>query len=129
MKTKKQRKNLENKETKKTKILNKITSQKSTEYWLTGLDKIKISCGPINRIDQAFANPQVQSREMEIEMEHPASGDQPIKMIGSQIKMSQTPVSYRQHPPMLGEHTEEVLSELFDLTPVDCSKLRQKGII
>jgi len=112
-----------------TTILNEITSQKSTEYWLTGLDKIKISCGPINRIDQAFANPQVQSREMEIEMEHPASGNQPIKMIGSPIKMSQTPVSYRQHPPMLGEHTEEVLSELFDLTPIDCSKLRQKGII
>jgi len=112
-----------------TTILNEITSQKSTEYWLTGLDKIKISCGPINRIDQAFANQQVQSREMEIEMEHPASGNQPIKMIGSPIKMSQTPVSYRQHPPMLGEHTEEVLSELFDLTPIDCSKLRQKGII
>ncbi|MEE2998917.1 MAG: CaiB/BaiF CoA-transferase family protein [Pseudomonadota bacterium] len=112
-----------------TTILNEITSQKSTEYWLTGLDKIKISCGPINRIDQAFANQQVQSREMEIEMEHPASGNQPIKMIGSPIKMSQTPVSYRQHPPMLGEHTEEVLSELFDLTPLDCSKLRKKGII
>ena len=112
-----------------TNILNGITAIKTTEYWLSGLEKIKIACGPINRIDQAFENPQVQSREMEIEMQHPAADNLPVKLIGSPIKMSETPVSYRLPPPMLGEHTDEVLQELLELKPDACSKLRQKGII
>ena len=103
--------------------------RKSSEYWLTGLDKIKIACGPINQIDQAFDNPQVQAREMEIEMHHPASNGKPVKMIGSPIKLSRTPVSYRRPPPMLGEHTDEVLGEYLDLDPSECSDLRKKGII
>ena len=108
---------------------NDIINEKPSEYWLSGLDKIKIACGPINRIDQAFENPQVQSREMEIEMQHPATGDLPVKLIGSPINMSETPVSYRRPPPMLGEHTDEILKEFLELEPDDCSKLRQKGII
>ena len=112
-----------------TNILNEIIKEESSEYWLSGLDNIKIACGPINRIDQAFENPQVQSRGMEIEMQHPAAGDLPVKLIGSPIKMSETPVSYRRPPPMLGEHTDEILQEFLKLEPDACSKLRQKGII
>jgi crotonobetainyl-CoA:carnitine CoA-transferase CaiB-like acyl-CoA transferase len=112
-----------------TNIINDITHEKTSKYWLVGLEKIKVACGPINRIDQAFENPQVQSREMEIEMRHPATGNQPVKLIGSPIKMSQTPVSYRRPPPMLGEHTEEILSEFLELSPDACFELRKKGII
>jgi crotonobetainyl-CoA:carnitine CoA-transferase CaiB-like acyl-CoA transferase len=112
-----------------TEILNEVTRQKPTDYWLEGLDKIKIASGPINRIDQAFANSQVQAREMEIEMNHPAAGDAPVKMIGSPIKMSGTPVSYRRTPPMLGEHTDEVLSEMLNLDAAACAELRKKGVI
>jgi crotonobetainyl-CoA:carnitine CoA-transferase CaiB-like acyl-CoA transferase len=112
-----------------TEILNAVTEQEPTDYWLDGLVKIKIASGPINRIDQAFANPQVLAREMEIEMNHPAAGDKPVKMIGSPIKMSATPVSYRRTPPMLGEHTDEVLGELLDLSPEDCAALRDKSVI
>jgi crotonobetainyl-CoA:carnitine CoA-transferase CaiB-like acyl-CoA transferase len=112
-----------------TEILNKVTLQKPMDYWLIGLDKIKIASGPINRIDQAFANPQVQARGMEIEMDHPAAGGAPVKMIGSPIKMSGTPVSYRRTPPMLGEHTNEVLGELLNLDAAACVILKDKGII
>ncbi|MBT7954652.1 MAG: CoA transferase, partial [Rhodospirillaceae bacterium] len=112
-----------------TEILNDITRQKSTDFWLEGLDEIKIASGPINRIDQVFADPQVQAREMQIEMNHPAAGDKPVQMIGSPIKMSGTPVSYRRTPPMLGEHTDEVLKELLDLSADDCVALRDKGVI
>jgi crotonobetainyl-CoA:carnitine CoA-transferase CaiB-like acyl-CoA transferase len=112
-----------------TEILNAVTEQEPTDYWLDGLVKIKIASGPINRIDQAFANPQVLAREMEIEMNHPAAGDKPVKMIGSPIKMSATPVSYRRTPPMLGEHTDEVLGELLDLSPEDRAALRDKSVI
>ena len=62
-------------------------------------------------------------------MQHPAADNLPVKLIGSPIKMSETPVSYRLPPPMLGEHTDEVLQELLELQPDACSKLRQKGII
>ncbi|MBT4590330.1 MAG: CoA transferase [Rhodospirillaceae bacterium] len=112
-----------------TEILNEVTRQKPSDYWLEGLDEIKIASGPINRIDQAFADPQVQAREMEIEMNHPAAGDQPVKMIGSPIKMSGTPVTYRRTPPMLGEHTDEVLEELLGLDVAACDELRNKGVI
>jgi crotonobetainyl-CoA:carnitine CoA-transferase CaiB-like acyl-CoA transferase len=112
-----------------TNIINDITHEKTSKYWLVGLEKIKVACGPINRIDQAFENPQVQSREMEIEMRHPATSNQPVKLIGSPIKMSRTPVSYRRPPPMLGEHTEEILSEFLELSPDACFELRKKGII
>jgi crotonobetainyl-CoA:carnitine CoA-transferase CaiB-like acyl-CoA transferase len=112
-----------------TNILNNITHEKTSKYWLVGLEEIKIACGPINRIDQAFENPQVQSREMEIEMQHPVTGNKPVKLIGSPIKMSQTPVSYRRPPPMLGEHTEEILSEFLELGPDACFELRKKGVI
>jgi crotonobetainyl-CoA:carnitine CoA-transferase CaiB-like acyl-CoA transferase len=112
-----------------TEILNEVTEQKPTDYWLEGLDKIKVASGPINRIDQAFANPQVQARDMEIEMNHPAAGGAPVKIIGSPIKMSGTPVSYRRTPPMLGEHTDEVLSEMLDLDAAACAELREKGVI
>ena len=62
-------------------------------------------------------------------MRHPATDNQMVKMIGSPIKMSQTPVSYRRPPPMLGEHTEEILSEFLELSPDACFELRKKGII
>jgi crotonobetainyl-CoA:carnitine CoA-transferase CaiB-like acyl-CoA transferase len=112
-----------------TDILNQITSQQTSESWLTGLDEIKIASGPINRIDEALANPQVQAREMEIQMNHPAAGNKPVKMLGSPIKMSGTPVSYRRTPPMLGEHTDEVLSEILNLDAAACDKLRANGTI
>jgi len=112
-----------------TEILNNIIQKRASEYWLAGLDEIKIASGPINNIDQAFANPQVKAREMEIKMEHSTSGSKPIKMIGSPIKMSRTPVSYRHSPPMLGEHTDEILSELLQLNKKQRSLLRSKGII
>jgi crotonobetainyl-CoA:carnitine CoA-transferase CaiB-like acyl-CoA transferase len=112
-----------------TEILNDVTRQKPTDYWLEGLDEIKVASGPINRIDQAFANPQVQAREMEIEMAHPAAGGENVKMIGSPIKMSATPVSYRRTPPMLGEHTDEVLGEMLGLDATACDDLRNKGVI
>ncbi len=112
-----------------TDILNEVTRQQPSDYWLEGLDNIKIASGPINRIDQAFASPQVQAREMEIEMDHPAAGGEPVKMIGSPIKMSGTPVSYRRTPPMLGEHTDEVLEEMLGLDSAACAELREKGVI
>ena len=112
-----------------TKIVADVMSKKPTAYWIDGLEKNKISCGPINTLDQVFSDDQVVAREMEIEMPHPAAGGQPVKLIGSPIKMSGTPVTYRASPPMMGQHTDEVLKELLGLDPKAVAELRAKGAV
>jgi crotonobetainyl-CoA:carnitine CoA-transferase CaiB-like acyl-CoA transferase len=111
------------------KIVADVMSKKPTAYWIEGLEKNKISCGPINTIDQVFADEQVVARDMAIEMPHPAAGGQPVKLIGSPIKMSGTPVTYRAAPPMMGQHTDDVLKELLGLDAKAVAELRAKKAI
>ena len=112
-----------------TQILNDVMRQKPSAYWLEALEKIKITCGPINNIDQVFDDAQVAARGMRIEMNHPATGGEPLSLIGSPSKMSVTEVSYRHAPPMLGQHTEEVLEELIGIDAAECNRLREQGVI
>tara|TARA_B100001123_G_scaffold118437_1_gene137877 strand:+ start:5745 stop:6962 length:1218 start_codon:yes stop_codon:yes gene_type:complete len=112
-----------------TQILNDVMRQKPSAYWLEALEKIKITCGPINNIDQVFDDAQVAARGMKIEMNHPATGGEPLSLIGSPSKMSVTEVSYRHAPPMLGQHTEEVLEELLGINAAECNRLREQGVI
>ena len=112
-----------------TQILNEVMRQNPSAYWLEELEKIKITCGPINNIDQVFADAQVVARDMRIEMNHPATGGEPVSLIGSPSKMSVTEVSYRHAPPMLGQHTAEVLEELLGLDAAECNRLREQGVI
>ena len=112
-----------------TQILNEVMRQNPSAYWLEELEKNKITCGPINNIDQVFADAQVVARDMRIEMTHPATGGEPVSLIGSPSKMSVTEVSYRHAPPMLGQHTEEVLEELLGLDAAECNRLREQGVI
>jgi len=112
-----------------TDALNEITAAKPVAWWIENLEKHKIGCGPINSLQQVFDDPQVKAREMVIEMAHPATGGRPAKLIASPIKMSETPVSYRQSPPTLGQHTEEVLREYLDMSDADVADLRARGIV
>jgi crotonobetainyl-CoA:carnitine CoA-transferase CaiB-like acyl-CoA transferase len=112
-----------------TALLSPVVAAKPANYWLEGLESIKVSGGPINKLDQVFDDPQTRARGMEIAMPHPAAGGAPVKMIGSPIKMSETPVEYRHTPPMLGQHTDEVLRELLGLDDAELAALREKGIV
>jgi crotonobetainyl-CoA:carnitine CoA-transferase CaiB-like acyl-CoA transferase len=76
---------------------------------LSALEAAKIPCGAINTLQEVFAAPQVTEREMLVRMEHATIGSLPL--VGSPLKLSQTPVQYRLPPPRLGEHTEEILRE------------------
>ncbi|MFC4556797.1 CaiB/BaiF CoA transferase family protein [Virgibacillus kekensis] len=78
--------------------------------WLEKCRENNIPCGPIQTIDQVAGDPQLQSRDMFINCEHPTAGQ--IKMIGSPLKLSRTPFELRHHPPDPGEHTDEILAEL-----------------
>ncbi len=106
-----------------------VLAGRPSRHWIEGLETHNVSCGPINTIDQVFADPQVVARGMKLEMPHPAAGEAPVPLIASPIRMSATPPSYAHPPPMLGQHTDEVLQELLGLGPEELAALRQSGVI
>ena len=87
-----------------------LMKQRTRADWLEALEAAKVPCGPINDLADVFADPQVQHRAMTVAMPHPLT-DQ-LRLVASPMKFSATPVQYRRAPPLLGEHTEEVLAEL-----------------
>jgi crotonobetainyl-CoA:carnitine CoA-transferase CaiB-like acyl-CoA transferase len=85
---------------------------RTVDEWLNALEAAGIPCGPINTLDKAFAEPQVEARGMLIHMQHSEIGN--LRLVGSPLKFSETPVMYKLPPPRLGEHTEQVLKELLE---------------
>jgi crotonobetainyl-CoA:carnitine CoA-transferase CaiB-like acyl-CoA transferase len=97
-------------------------------HWIEAFEEASLPCCPVNTLDQVFADPQVEARQMRIAYGsdlHPTSAH----LIGSPIKMSETPPSYRRHPPYLGENTDEVLEELLGLDEGAKANLRASRII
>jgi crotonobetainyl-CoA:carnitine CoA-transferase CaiB-like acyl-CoA transferase len=90
-------------------LLRQATVTKTTVEWIAALEAQAVPCGPINRLDQVFADPQVQARGLRVDLPHPAFG--PVPLVASPIRLSETPVQYRFAPPMLGEHTDQVLAD------------------
>jgi crotonobetainyl-CoA:carnitine CoA-transferase CaiB-like acyl-CoA transferase len=110
-----------------TDTLTPVMKSKTTAEWIDALEALKIGCGPINTLEQVFADPHVQAREMVVEMAH-ASGET-VKVIANPVKLSATPPSYRSPPPVLGEHTEDVLASVLKMSASDIAALREKGIL
>ncbi len=108
-------------------LLDSCFVEQDTAYWLGELEKLGVPCGPINTIDQVFADEQVLARGMRVEAEHPLVGQVP--MVGCPIKMSESPVVVDKAPPVLGEHTEQVLADLLGLTDEQREKLRGLGVV
>jgi crotonobetainyl-CoA:carnitine CoA-transferase CaiB-like acyl-CoA transferase len=112
-----------------TAILNEITTHHPTSYWVTGLESQGVPCGPVNTMTEVFADPQVQARNMSMEMPHPSAGGEPVPLLSCPIKLSASPPTYRHAPPTLGQHTDEVLTEVLDLDGAALDALRRDGII
>ncbi len=108
-------------------IIEKIMKQRSSEEWLQQLDEEIIPCGPINSIDKVFANEQIQHRAMQLNMKHPTAEE--ISMVANPIQFSKTPNSYERPPPLLGEHTEEILSELLEMDRDEIEALKNTGVV
>jgi crotonobetainyl-CoA:carnitine CoA-transferase CaiB-like acyl-CoA transferase len=108
-------------------LLRQATVQRSTPEWITALEAAKVPCGPINRLDQVFADPQVRSRGVQIDMPHPTAGQVPL--VANPIRMSGSPVAYRHPPPLLGQHTDEALAEWLGLDDVELAALRRQQVI
>ena len=105
-----------------------MTSKPSQE-WLAELEKLTIGCGPINTVEQVFADPHIQDRGMVINMPHEAVGGRKIPLVASPLRFSATPVTYRHSPPVLGGNTEDVLREELDLDEEAIKQLRSNKII
>ena len=110
-------------------VLKEILRKRTSEEWLAALEAEKIGCGPINDLQQVFDDPHVADREMVVRMEHPLAGPNGAAVIASPMRLSRTPVDYRQAPPLLGEHTEEVLREKLGVGDGELLALRDKGVI
>jgi crotonobetainyl-CoA:carnitine CoA-transferase CaiB-like acyl-CoA transferase len=110
-----------------TDTLSPIMQQHSTTWWVERLESVKIGCGPINKLSEVFADPHVVARNMVLEMAH--SSGQNVKMIANPVKLSETPADYRIAPPLLGEHTDTVLSERLGLDAAALAALREKKVI
>lgn len=105
-----------------------LASRPSAE-WLSELERLTIGCGPINTMDQVFADPHVQDREMVIKMPHDAIDGGDVPLVASPLRFSETPVSYRHSPPVLGADTEDVLRSVLALGDGELDGLRSAGII
>ena len=109
--------------------LDPIVAARPSAFWLKELEARSIGCGPINNLEQVFNDPQVIAREMVHEMRHSANGGTTVRLLASPIKMSETPVTYRHAPPLLGEHTVEVLSGVLGLDASEIAQLSDLGVI
>ncbi|MDL2425144.1 CoA transferase, partial [Pseudomonas sp. BAgro211] len=79
----------------------------------TLLEQASVPCGPINDLAQVFADPQVIARGLRVDLPHPLAGSVP--QVASPIRLSETPVEYRNAPPTLGQHTQEILEGVLGL--------------
>lgn len=108
-------------------LLAEMVKQKTKAEWLALLELEGVPCGPINRLDEVFADPQVQARQCAIELDHPSADK--VKLVASPMRLSATPVRYDQAPPLLGQHTAQVLQELLGYDAEQLNALRDKKII
>jgi len=108
-------------------LLGDLFSQFEIAHWLSILETVGVPCGPINSIDQLMDDPQVQARQMVIQVPHPSAGS--IKMVASPLKIPTAPVEVRLPPPMLGEHTEEILRDLLGFDRKGVEELRTAQVI
>jgi crotonobetainyl-CoA:carnitine CoA-transferase CaiB-like acyl-CoA transferase len=89
-------------------LLAKLMRLRSKSDWLGALEAAKVPCGAINNLDEVFTDPQVVARGMTVGLPHPLTDK--LRVVASPMKLSRTPVQYRSAPPLLGQHTDEVLS-------------------
>jgi crotonobetainyl-CoA:carnitine CoA-transferase CaiB-like acyl-CoA transferase len=108
-------------------ILAGLMRARPSAWWLRELEAVGVPCGPINELAEVFADPQVQAREVRLELPHPAAGTVPL--VASPLRLMTTPPTYDRPPPMLGEHTEEVLAERLGLASGEIRSLRERGVV
>ncbi|MEE3934778.1 CaiB/BaiF CoA-transferase family protein [Pseudomonas viridiflava] len=108
-------------------LIRQATVFKTTAQWVDELEAAGVPCGPVNDLAQVFADPQVLARGLALELPHALGGR--VAQVASPIRLSETPVEYRRAPPLLGEHTSQVLQELLGVSGDEVVALREAGVL
>jgi len=104
-----------------------VMKTRTQHAWLDTLEPLGVPCGPINRLDQVFADPQLIARGLRMDLPHPLAGTVP--QVGTPIKFSATQPTYERPPPLLGEHTADVLRERLAMSADAIAALAARGVI
>jgi crotonobetainyl-CoA:carnitine CoA-transferase CaiB-like acyl-CoA transferase len=108
-------------------LIAEIMRTRSKQEWIQVLEAATVPCGPINNMREVFEDPQVQHRKLRVDIPHPLGGVAPV--VASPMRLSETPVEYRIAPPLLGQHTEEVLKGLLGRSDADIAGLKSAGLV
>lgn len=108
-------------------MIEAISRQKTTEEWLKKFEGSGLPYAAINDVQTTLNHEHTKARNMVVEMDHEACG--PIKMVNTPVKFSETQPSIRSVPPMLGQHTDEVLTEYLGLSKSDIAALKEQGVV
>ena len=108
-------------------MLEELFRQKTVAEWLQYCADADVPAGPVNSLDKVFADPQTLARGMRVEMPHPTA--ETVQLAGTPLNLSGTPTQMRLPPPLLGEHTDEILTNLLSLNNETIADLRQNGVI
>ena len=108
-------------------LIEPLVKQRTRNEWVNALEAAGVPCGPINNIDQVFANPQLQARGIKVDIPHPLAGVVP--QVASPMRFSETPIEYHLAPPTLGQHNEYVLRELLGMQMNEIDRLQRKNIL
>ncbi len=108
-------------------LIRQATVFKTTAQWVDELEAAGVPCGPVNDLAQVFADPQVLARGLAIELPHALGGR--VAQVASPIRLSETPVEYRRAPPLLGEHTAQVLQALLGMSGDEVAALKEAGVL
>ena len=108
-------------------ILETVLRTRTKADWLAALEAAQVPCGAINNLAEVFADPQIAAREMVTQWQHPLRND--LRLVASPIKLSVTPVRKDRAPPMLGQHTDEVLREVLNCADIRLAELKKAKVI
>jgi crotonobetainyl-CoA:carnitine CoA-transferase CaiB-like acyl-CoA transferase len=108
-------------------LLERMVARRGRDEWIALLEEVGVPCGPINDIGEVFGNPQVQARGIAMDMPHPSAGK--VTLVRSPMKLSATPAATDLPPPLLGQHTDEVLRDVLGRSNDEIAALRAKGVL
>jgi len=108
-------------------LLAEMVKSKPRGWWIEQLEAVGVPCGPINDLHDVFENPQVKARGMMVEAPHPTAGT--VKLVRNPMRLSASPAESHAAPPLLGQHTGEVLREVLGRSDSDIAALRSQGVV
>jgi len=112
-----------------TDTLTPVMQTRTTTEWVDMLEALKIGCGPINTLEQVFADPQIIARNVVVELPHPTAEGGKVKVIANPVRLSETPVDYRITPSTVGAQTNDVLTSLLGMSEAEIAALRDGGVL